>query len=51
MKKLILKITHRLWNRQIARILGRAYSDGVINSRQLHELHAKFDPTQRHAVY
>lgn len=51
MKTIILKLTHRLWNKQIARILGRAYSDGVITSAQLHTLHAKFDPTQKHEVY
>lgn len=47
----ILKWTHRLWNRQISRILCRAYSDGVIDSAQMHELAAAFDPTQRHIVY
>lgn len=51
MKKLILKLTHRLWNRRISAILCRAYSDGVINSEQLHILAAKFDPTQKHNVY
>lgn len=51
MKKLILKLTHRLWNKQIARIIGRAYSEGVINSRQYHILASKFDPTQKHDVY
>lgn len=51
MKKLILKLTHRLWNKQIARILGEAYSRGTIDSKQLHSLHAKFDPTQKHGVY
>lgn len=49
--KLILKLTHRLWNRQISRILCRAQSDGLINNYQLHELAAAFDPTQRHKVY
>lgn len=48
---LILKLTHRLWNRQISRILCRAYSGRVINSSQMHVLAAAFDPTQRHAVY
>ena len=48
---LILKATHRLWNRRIVSILSRAYSDRVINSEQLHELTAKFDPTQLHQVY
>lgn len=51
MKRLILKLTHRLWNRQISRILCRAYSDRVINSEQLHILASKFDPTQKHSVY
>lgn len=48
---LILKATHRLWNRRISAILCRAYSDGTINSKQLHELTAMFDPTQSHSVY
>lgn len=51
MNKLILKLTHRLWNKQIARILGDAYSRGVITSPQLHALHSMFDPTQKHEVY
>lgn len=51
MKKAILRLTHRLWNRQISRILCRAYSQGVVNSEQLHILTAAFDPTQRHEVY
>ncbi len=46
-----LRLTHRLWNRQISRILCQAYSERVINSEQLHELLAKFDPTQKHEVY
>jgi hypothetical protein len=51
MKQLILKITHRMWNREISRILCRAYEKQIINSYQLHELLAKFDPTQKHEVY
>lgn len=47
----ILRWTHRLWNRQISRILCRAYGERLINSQQLHELAAAFDPTQRHIVY
>lgn len=50
-QNLILRWTHRLWNRQISRILCRAYSDGVLNSTQLHILSAAFDPTQAHHVY
>ncbi len=48
---LILRCSHRLWNKQISRILCRAYSDGKINSEQLHVLSAAFDPTQKHMVY
>jgi len=48
---IVLKMTHRLWNRQISRIIGRAYGDRIINSKQMHELAAAFDPTQRHIVY
>ena len=47
----IIQWTHRLWNRQISRILCRAYNDRVIDSKQLHTLAAAFDPTQRHMVY
>ena len=48
---LILRWTHRLWNRQISRILIRAYEERIIDSRQMHLLSAAFDPTQRHIVY
>ena len=51
MKKLILKLTHRLWNQRISALLCRACDNGKINSRQLHELAAMFDPTQKHQVY
>ena len=47
----IIQWTHRLWNRQISRILCRAYNDRVIDSKQLHTLAAAFDQTQRHMVY
>lgn len=50
-RTLILKLTHRVWNREISRILCRAYGDRLISSSQLHELTAAFDPTQRHRVY
>lgn len=51
MSRLILKLTHRIWNRRIFELLSRAYNDRVINSEQLHILAAKFDPTQKHEVY
>ncbi|MEO5914828.1 MAG: hypothetical protein ABIS50_11385 [Luteolibacter sp.] len=34
----------KIWRRApFKRALGRAYSEGLINSAQLHELSAKFD--------
>jgi hypothetical protein len=51
LKTLVLKWTHKIWNRRISAILCRAYNDRVINSRQLHELAAAFDHTQHHKVY
>jgi hypothetical protein len=47
----LIKLTHRMWNRQISRIICRAYNDNVIDSEQLHVLLAAFDPTQKHMVY
>lgn len=49
--RLVLSATHRLWNRQISRILCRAYGERIINSEQLHVLASYFDPTQKHRVY
>jgi len=51
MKKLILRLTHKMWNRRITAILCESYSRREIDSKQLHSLAAKFDPTQEHAVY
>lgn len=51
MQTLILKLTHKLWNRRISAILCRAYDRGTISSSQLHNLAARFDPTQKHEVY
>ena len=47
----ILKLTHRLWNRQISRILCRAREENIIDYEQLHVMLAAFDPTQKHIVY
>ena len=45
----LLSLTHRLWNREISRILYRAYySDHVISSEQFYVLAGHFDPTQVH---
>lgn len=51
LKYMILKLTHRLWNREISRLLAYAYEKRVINSQQLHTLCSYFDPTQKHKVY
>ena len=45
--RIILKLTHRFWGPVIDRELGRFYERGIINSRQLHELAAKFDRTSK----
>jgi hypothetical protein len=50
-KKMILRLTHRIWNARIAALLCRACDSGTINSKQLHILAAMFDPTQKHQVY
>lgn len=51
MRKLLLRLTHRIWNREISRALCIAYENHVINSSQLHVLTAMFDPTQKHNIY
>ena len=51
MTKFMLKLTHRIWNRRISALLCMAYETRLINSKQLHELTALFDPTQDHRVY
>ena len=51
MIRFILKLTHRIWNRRISSILCEACSEGKIDSKQLHILASRFDPTQNHRVY
>jgi hypothetical protein len=51
LRLIILKMTHRIWNREISRLLCLAKEEGIINTGQLHELAAWFDPTSRHMVY
>lgn len=46
-----VRLTHRIWNRRISRIIYRAYNDNIIDSEQLHILASAFDPSQRHMVY
>ena len=48
LRRLLIGLTHRLWNTEISRLLCAAYREGVIDSRQLHDLTSRFDPTQRH---
>lgn len=43
----VRRITHRVWNREISRLLCLAYDRGIINSEQLHDLTAMFDPTNK----
>jgi hypothetical protein len=50
-EKTVLERSHKIWNKQISKILCRAHSDRIINSEQLHILTAAFDPTQDHKVY
>ena len=50
MNKLILWITHRVWNREISRLMSYAYEKRHINSEQLHVLTSWFDPTQKHCL-
>lgn len=48
---LILKLTHKLWQRRIIDILQRSYRDGILSHRQLAVMVEKFDRTQHHEVY
>lgn len=50
-RNFILRLTHKIWNSVISRILCEAYSQRKINSHQLHELTSLFDPTQNHKIY
>lgn len=51
MKKLILRLTHRIWNREISRLLCRAKQERIISNEQLHVIASWFDQTQKHKVY
>jgi hypothetical protein len=49
--KLLLRVVARRLNRELfAPVILRACERGVINSYQMHELCADFDPTQRGVV-
>ena len=47
MKKLLIRWTYKIWHKPLCRIIGEAYSKGIINSYQMHELLARFDRTQK----
>lgn len=47
---LLLFFARRLNRELFSPVLNRARERGVITSRQLHELHHQFDPTQRGVV-
>ena len=49
-EKIVLKLTHRIWNKQISRLLRTAYHERIIDSKKMHILASWFDPTQSHRV-
>ena len=44
-ERLILRITQKIWDKYISCVLCAAYSERVLDSKQLHTLAAQFDPT------
>lgn len=50
-ERLLIRLTHKIWNRIICRCLIEAEEGRLINDAQFHGLHTYFDPTQRHSVY
>jgi hypothetical protein len=49
-KRIVARLTRRIWNTIAATILLRAYEQGIITSSQLHILTREFDPTQAGTV-
>lgn len=49
MRRLLLRLTWRLWHPFIQRVLNRSRSDGHLCSRCWHHIAAEFDHTQRPA--
>ena len=45
MNKILLRISHKIWNQRIASIMCIAYEKRIITSEQLHTILAWFDPT------
>lgn len=47
LKLIVLKLTRKIWNKEVMSILLDAYNiKRIINSEQLHYLASKFDSTQ-----
>lgn len=51
LRKLILRLTSHLWNKEIDRLLYAAQKEGIINRRTFHELSEWFDPKLRIIEY
>ena len=45
--KILLRISHKIWNQRISSIICIAYEKGIITSEQLHLILSWFDPTQK----
>lgn len=50
-RTIILRLTHKLWQRRIEEILRRSYQEGILAHRQLGVLIEKFDRRGPHQVY
>lgn len=51
LRLLILRLTHKLWQRRIEDVLRRSYQEGIIAHRQLGVLIEMFDRRGPHQVY
>jgi hypothetical protein len=51
LRKLILKLTYRVWNKEMCSLFHAAQKEGIINAREMVELIAWFDPRIRTKVY
>lgn len=47
-KKLILRLTYKIWHPQVDKILNHEKEIGVISNTQLCHISSKFDKTQIH---
>jgi len=50
-KKLILKLTHRIWYKEILRLFKDAHKKKLLNNAELHELECWFNPDHKHKIY